>query len=246
MIDRALNRRAFVIALISPLITAGSVWTLNARSSTRMKDQLNIAHVATDFEITDFDNKNWDRAKAVTVKTYWSGKPAPDGRQFSARLLWSDVALYVRFEAPQNEPLVISNDPNLNKKTIGVWDRDVCEIFIAPDADKPDRYFEFEVAPTGEWVDLAIEFRSGKRITDFEYSSGMTSAARVVKDKVVSAIKIPWKALGKTPKTGDMWRGNLFRCVGKDPDRGYVAWQPTLTDEPSFHVPEKFGVFRFS
>jgi len=39
----------------------------------------------------------------------------------------------------------------------------------------------------------------------------------------------------------ERWRVNLFRCVGKDPDRGYLAWQSTRTPKPNFHVPQVFG-----
>lgn len=210
-----------------------------------MKDRLMIAHIDGDFKITELENTNWDPAKNVDVKTYWSGKPAPDSRHFAARLLWSDKALYVRFESIQEEPLVVSDKPDLRSKTIGLWDRDVCEIFIASEPTKPNKYFEFEVAPTGEWVDLGIEVLPETRVTDWDYSSGMSSAARIEKRKVVSAIRVEWKGLGRTPKAGDKWRGNLFRCVGRDPDRGYLAWQPTLTKEPAFHVPDKFGWFEF-
>jgi alpha-galactosidase len=73
----------------------------------------------------------------------------------------------------------------------------------------------------------------------------MESAARIEKGKVVMAMKIPWTAFGVTPKAGDVWLGNLFRCVGKDPTRGYLAWSPTMTANPNFHVPEKFGEFVF-
>ena len=31
----------------------------------------------------------------------------------------------------------------------------------------------------------------------------------------------------------------------EDPTRGYLAWRPTLTKSPNFHVPSKFGNFRF-
>jgi hypothetical protein len=41
-----------------------------------------------------------------------------------------------------------------------------------------------------------------------------------------------------------VWRINLFRCVGVGDDR-YLAWQPTYTAEPSFHVPEVFGWLDF-
>ena len=171
------------------------------------------------------------------------GKDAPVERQLSARLLWSDEALYVRFEANQGEPLVVADNPDLAKKTLGLWDRDVCEIFVAPDVREPRKYFEFEIAPTGEWIDVALDITSGTRRSDWEYRSGMESAAKIGDDKVTSAIKIPFTALGKTPKAGDVWLGNILRCVGKDPDRGYLAWSPTMTKEPNFHVPERFGRF---
>ena len=227
------------------LISLGGAFGLHAQKITRMNDQLKINRIDNDFPVTDLDSKIWDRAEKVSVTTYWSGASAPAGRQLTARLLWSDKALYVKYEASQQEPLVISDKPDLSKKTLGLWDRDVCEIFIAPDPAMPNRYYEFEIAPTGEWVDLGIEVRPDKRVTDWDYSSGMTSATRVEKDKVVLGIRVEWKALGKTPKAGDEWLGNLFRCIGKDPNRGYLAWQPTLTKEPAFHVPEKFGRLEF-
>lgn len=209
-------------------------------------NRLNIKHIAGDFTIDQLDDPAWSGASQTVVTKYWSGKTAPDSRQFSARLLWSDTALYVRFEASQGEPLVVSEKPDLTKKVVGLWDRDVCEIFIAPDTSQKNKYFEFEIAPTGEWIDLAIEVTSQKRKTDLEYKSGMTSAAKIEKDKVIMAIKIPWKAFGVVrPKIGDVWLGNLFRCVGKGKTRGYLAWQPTKTAKPNFHVPEKFGEFEF-
>lgn len=210
-----------------------------------MSTTVRIVHIEKDFPITHLDNRQWQKAGVTEIGRYWSGETAPVGRQAKARILWSATALYVRFEANQAEPLVISDEPILAKKTLRLWDRDVCEIFIAPNKSEPRKYFEFEIAPNGEWIDLAIDLTSGKRVTDWDYASGMESAARIEKDKVVMAIKIPWKAFGETPKAGDVWLGNLFRCVGKDPDRGYLAWQPTMTETPSFHVPEKFGEFEF-
>ncbi|NJM52514.1 MAG: hypothetical protein HC846_03415 [Blastocatellia bacterium] len=63
------------------------------------------------------------------IDKYWSGELAPISRHFKTRLLWSPNSLYVRFEANQIEPLVISEKPNLSSKTHGLWERDVCEIF---------------------------------------------------------------------------------------------------------------------
>ena len=206
---------------------------------------ISVNYIANDIAISSLDHPAWNDSLKVTIETYWSGETAPVGRHFEARLLWSDTALYVRFDAARSEPLIISETPDLTKKTVGLWDRDVCEIFVAPDAAQRNKYFEFEIAPTGEWVDLGIEVTPMGRQTDLNYTSGMGSAARIEADKVVMAIKIPWTAFGITPRAGDLWLGNLFRCVGCGPTRGYLAWQPTHTPKPNFHVPSKFGEFEF-
>lgn len=217
--------------------------SLNAQS--KMNDKIKIAYVKTDFSVDQLDHKSWKSAKDVLIDKYWSGEKAPIGRQVKARLLWSKTAVYVRFEANQTEPLIVSETPNLTSKTKGLWERDVCEIFLAPDRREPRKYFEFEIAPSGEWIDLGIYQKPDERITDWDYASGMQSAARIEKDKIVMAIKVEWKAFGKTPNAGDVWLGNIFRCVGAGATRGYLAWSPTETKEPSFHVPEKFGEFEF-
>jgi hypothetical protein len=198
-----------------------------------------------DFDVAALDAIAWTAAKPVKIATYWSGETAPHGRSFEVRLLWSETALYARFEANQAEPLIVSEKPDTTQKMRGLWDRDVCEIFIAPDRSKPNRYYEFEIAPNGEWIDLGIEVTPKERVTDWDFKSQMRSAARIDDGKVIMAVKIPFASLGKTPKRGDIWLGNLFRCVGKDPTRGYLAWQPTKTEKPAFHVPNAFGEFRF-
>lgn len=219
------------------------LFVLNAAAQSKMAYQIN--HIKTDFPVADLENKAWENAKTTKIDKYWSGERAPKGRHFKTKLLWSETALYVRFEANQTEPLIVSQTPNLTSKTRGLWDRDVCEIFLAPDKNQFRKYYEFEIAPNGEWIDLGIYQLPDKRETDWDYASGMQSAAKIEKNKIVMAIKVEWKAFGNPPKAGDVWLGNLFRCVGAGATRGYLAWSPTLTKEPSFHVPEKFGEFEF-
>ena len=208
--------------------------------------QIEIPHSEIDFSIKELNDSIWEKAREIKIENYWSGEKAEVGRHVKAKLLWTGFALYVRFEANQIEPLIVSELPNLQTKTIGLWNRDVCEIFIAPKLEEPNRYYEFEIAPNGEWIDLAISNSPETRETDFEYDSEMQSAARIETNKVVMAIKILWKAFGKTPEANEVWKGNLFRCVGSGATRGYLAWQPTHTEKPNFHVPEAFGEFHFS
>jgi hypothetical protein len=204
-------------------------------------DIIEAHQIATDLNVADLQSAEWDRAQPIQISRYWSGDAAPASRHAEARVLWSPKALYLRFVCNQGEPLIVNDKPQQEKRTMGLWDRDVCEIFIAPDRALVERYFEFEAAPTGEWIDIAINWTPEKRESDWEFASHMTTAARVETERVTIAMRIPWSEWIPEPQRDERWRVNLFRCVGKDPDRGYLAWQSTKTAKPNFHVPEVFG-----
>jgi alpha-galactosidase len=198
-------------------------------------------YTADDLSAADLDHADWDRVKVIPLTRYWSGNPAPAGRHAEARILWTDESLCVRFVCRQTERLNVNSNPQTETKTMGLWDRDVCEVFLAPNPAQPNRYFEFEGAPTGEWIDLAVYLKRGQRETEWDFESGMTATARVGKDQIIIAMRIPWSDHIHKPQRGERWRVNLFRCVGSSKDRGYLAWQPTHTEQPNFHVPEAFG-----
>ena len=202
-------------------------------------------HITDSLSVDDFDHEAWESCQPVKIEHYWSGEPAPATRHAEARICWSDDAVHVRFVCEQHEPLNVSANPQTEKKTLGLWDRDVCEIFLAPDPQHPERYFEFEAAPTGEWIDLGIVITPSGRETDWDYASGMETAARLAENLIVT-IRIPWSNSIPKPKNGDEWRCNLFRCVGPEARERYLAWRPTQTPEPNYHVPEVFGTLRFA
>lgn len=201
-------------------------------------------HSEVDLAPNDFDHPDWSQATPIAIVRHWSGDEAPASQHAEAHIVWSDQSLAVRFTCNQTEPLIVSAKPQLDRKTIGVWDRDVCEIFIAPDSTTPNRYFEFEASPNGEWVDLGIHLTPQVRETDWDFRSGMTTAARLTEGHLTIGVRIPWSESIPKPKPGDVWRINLFRCVGTGNER-YLAWQPTHSEEPNFHVPEVFGWLRF-
>jgi Domain of unknown function (DUF1083). len=211
----------------------------------KVMNTLEAAHFSADIKADDLEHAAWKAARPVRLERYWSGASAPLERQAEARAVWTSNALLVRFDCEQHEPLVLSSEPQLAHKTIGLWERDVCEIFIAPEGSEAERYFEFEAAPTGEWIDLAIRQMPDRRETDWEYASGMTAAARIDEASITIAMRIPWEAFARTPRAGESWRVNLFRCIGSGTERGYLAWQPTETAQANFHVPEAFGWLQF-
>ena len=211
-----------------------------------VNEVVHAPYVGRGIGVEEFESDVWQRCRPVTIAHLWSGEPAPVERQAEARICWSDAALHVRFIGNQHEPLVVSAEPKTDRKTLGLWDRDVCEIYVAPKPENPSHYFEFEAAPSGEWVDLGIVIASEGRLTDWDYRSGISVSATVEETRIRVGMSIPWSNSIPKPKPKDRWLVNLFRCVGPEaPDR-YLAWHPTRTPEPNFHVPQAFGSLVFS
>ena len=212
-----------------------------------MKNVIEVFHINEPISIEDFSHEIWQNAAAIEINRYWSAEIAPVERCFVARLLWTDEELFIRFDCKQNEPFVVNENPNITMEAENLWERDVCEIFIAPDLNEPERYFEFEIAPTAEWLDFAILHHPEKRETDKSYNAGMRTAAQIAENHFTVIFSIEFeRAFGKKPKAGDKWAANLFRCVGAEDERGYLAWQPTQTELPNFHVPAAFGLLKFT
>jgi hypothetical protein len=62
----------------------------------------------------------------------------------------------------------------------------------------------------------------------------------------IAELAIPMSCFTKEFDPEQIWRLNLFRIEGREPNRFYSAWQPTNTPRPNFHVPELFGELQFS
>jgi hypothetical protein len=208
------------------------------------QDLVTALYTSVDLGTHEFDYPGWDKAMPISIRRRWSGEPAPPSQHCEVRMFWSEQSLLVRYVCRQPHPPIVQEDSPLDRKTIGLWDTDVCEIFITPDSQPANRYYEFEAAPNGAWVDLEITIGPEGRETDWEFQSGMTTAAHISDEILTILICIPWSDKLPKPKLGDEWRVNLFRCEGTGDER-YLAWQPTYTPEPYFHVPEVFGRLRF-
>lgn len=204
--------------------------------------------IAGDFELDGrLDDACWSDARRIRLEyTLRDGSARPE-LSTAVRFLWSDRYLYVGFECPFTSLTVF--EPawtdrkrfDLKRAGASLWDRDVVEVFLAPDPSRIGRYAEFEVAPTNERLDLMIAGPSAK---EFGWSSGFQSAVRVDEQAKVwtAELRIPLAALGAaSPKAGTRWRMNLFRrdCAGN----AFLAWNPTL--QGTTHLPAKFGVLEF-
>jgi hypothetical protein len=198
-----------------------------------------------DHELTLEDSRladEWQNASPVTFHSDWQGKNADPERETKVRILWSRQHLYLRFECRYRE-LFLFEDSDPNGRRDHLWDRDVAEAFLQPDPSRERCYREFEVSPNGMWVDLDI-FPGG--LADLK--SGLRRAV-VLDEKShtwTAELAIPLKALTTSFDPAAIWRVNFYRVEGRKEPRAYLAWQPTHTPQPNFHVPSAFGSLRFA
>ena len=183
----------------------------------------------------------WQSAIPIAFCTDWQGKNADPERETQVRVLWSRRYLYLRFDCHYRE-LFTFEDADPNGRRDHLWERDVAEAFLQPDPSRERFYREFEISPNGMWVDLDI-FPGG--LADLK--SGLQRSAIVdEKSRTWSAeLAIPMKSLTTEFDPAAIWRANFYRVEGNSEPRAYLAWQPTHTARPNFHVPEAFGKLRF-
>jgi alpha-galactosidase len=184
----------------------------------------------------------WQSATPITFSSDWQGKNADPGRETHLRVLWSRQYLYLRFECHYRE-LFTFEDSDPNGRRDHLWDRDVAEAFLQPDPSRERFYREFEVSPNGMWVDLDI-FPGGRA----DLNSGMQRSV-VVDEKSrtwIAELAIPIKSLTSKFDPSAIWRVNFYRVEGTKEPRAYMAWRPTHSPQPNFHVPKAFGRLRFA
>ena len=160
--------------------------------------------------------------------------------------LWTPAYLYAAFESKFTTLNVYENS-DLARERWGLWNRDVVEIFVNPQPERVNHYYEFEVAPNNQWIDLEID-KDKTPFNDARWDSHFEHAARVYADNVWTAeMRIPVASMGvKAISAGSQWRINFYRAdgPGDDSQRRFMSWS-TITEGTTFHVPTRFGVIRF-
>lgn len=215
----------------------------SAKVHMEIKSTIHATRVAGDLALdAAHPAAQWRSAEPVRFSADWQGNNADPPRETEVRVLWSPEMLYLRFMCRYRELFVFADsDPNGRRDHL--WDRDVAEAFLQPPPAVGKNYKEFEVAPNGMWIDLDI-FPEG--LADLK--SGLTRSVFVDAAKRVwtAEVAIPMKSLTAHFDAAQPWRANFYRVEGKAEPRKYLAWQPTDTAQPNFHVPEKFGNLRFA
>ena len=234
-----------IVILLSPLSMLSQTMMSQTTPSSRCAtspSEIVASHVHGEVTLdARHPSPEWQKAQAVAFCSDWQGKNPDEQRETEVRVLWSSQTLYLRFECRYRE-LFLFEDSDRNGRRDHLWDRDVAEAFLQPDPARERYYREFEVSPNGMWIDLDI-FPGG--LADLK--SGMKRSVFLDEKahRWTAELAIPMKALAPSFDPKAAWRANFYRVEGEQEPRAYLAWQPTGTPEPNFHVPTAFGTLRF-
>jgi hypothetical protein len=163
--------------------------------------------------------------------------------------LWSRDYVYLGYRCAYRA-LNVYEGEDITKERFGLWIKDTAEAFINPEPERINHYYEFEVAPNNQWVDLEIDI-SKKDMGNVHWDSNFEHAVKVDARRHVwtAEMKIPVKSMGAKPlQPGTAWRLNLYRLdgPGDDSQRRFLAWSPLPPGtNRSFHQPASFGIIKF-
>jgi hypothetical protein len=198
---------------------------------------------------SDPNSATWARAASTWIQKDCSHEIDYARLKTEVRSFWTDSDLYLLFISPYTE-LNLWLPPDNSKDRLKLWDRDVVEFFLGDDWQDIKRYREFEIAPTGDWVDLAIDLSHDSY--DAKWDSGWQRQGRIDKKNHIwyAAARVPLRSVSEKQVVADTrWRVNLYRIdgLGADPVRHFMCWQPTcVINRDSNHVPEHFGTLVFT
>jgi alpha-galactosidase len=189
----------------------------------------------------------WRRAAWFEYDRNPSGKQHYPKVRTRAAVVWTRTYVYIAF-ACRYESLNIFPGEDPKKERWELWNKDVAEVFLNPQPAHVNHYYEFEIAPNNQWIDLEID-KDKTPFNDAAWNSGYEHATRIdeKKHEWTAELRIPVSSMKvEAMQAGMQWRANFFRAAGQGGDEGrqFMTWS-TIPDGKTFHVPTRFGILEF-
>jgi len=246
-------RAAYFAVLISALASSSRSTFGQSQESSEQPYSSPIVAIAkrTEKDFTPDGNlskKTWKRAKWVKFEHDVSAKSNYPKAATRVSALWTERYIYFAFWC-RYDTLNVYEGEDIVKERWELWNRDVAEVFLNPQPERISHYYEFEVAPNNQWIDLEIE-KKNSPFNDASWNSGFEHATRIDTENHVwtAEMRIPLSAVkADSLHPGTTWRVNFFRAagLGGDERRMFLAWS-TIPNGHTFHVPSRFGILRFT
>ncbi|MDR3110160.1 MAG: carbohydrate-binding family 9-like protein [Planctomycetaceae bacterium] len=221
---------------------------MNAPIVDTPKKYIFAQHLSSKFDLPELGRRTaggFQKQYAGTAieKRIQDGSLVDRSHETYVNAYWTSRFLILRFVSCFDKLSTL--EPAITEgKRVGLWERDVVEAFIHPVADwYKHEYVEFQVAPTGEKMDLKLDLP----LRDFLWNSKFKTASFVDNDaKIWTAdMYIPFAAFKVygfgTPSKYDEWRINFFRNIASE--NIFISWIPTMCE--TAHVPRFYGYIQF-
>src|SRR5690242_7906583 len=194
----------------------------------------------------DLTKPAWKHAKWLEFDRDASGKSQYPEAATRVASLWTETHIYFAFSC-RYDALNIYAGEDSKAERWQLWDRDVVEVFLNPQPERVNHYFEFEVAPNNQWIDLEID-KTKDPFNDASWNSGFEHATSInAKNHIWTVeMRIPVSSMNLSAiRPGAEWRVNFFRAAGEGGDdrRKFLAWS-IIPEGKTFHVPTRFGILR--
>jgi len=186
---------------------------------------------------------DWSATPIMLIDNLLWTDPLPITAQ--AQLCWDEEAIYLRMEAFEKDIRKEESDP------LAQICNDSClEFFIQP--TDASLYLNFEINPLGNYLigqgDCNVDNRLRVIVPDFE--TRMEPKVAFTENGWVLHYKVPFDFIRQfypqfEAKVGVKVRGNCYKCGDETVKTHYLAWSPTVSEEPAFHLPEYFGELIF-
>ncbi len=239
----AVGMAAFTILAILAACPVASVPEQTYSSSVELEARRSSAELVPDGDLT---KPSWKHAKWVEFDNDASGKVHYPEAATRVASLWTETHIYFAFSS-RYDSLNIYQGEDPKTERWQLWDRDVVEVFLNPQPERVNHYFEFELAPNNQWIDLEID-KTKDPFNDASWNSGFDHATRIDAEHNIwtAEMRIPLRSMNvKGIHPGAQWRVNLFRAAGKGADdhRKFLAWS-IIPEGKTFHVPTRFGILK--
>jgi hypothetical protein len=159
-----------LVLVLPPILGGQGPYTSDARTGSRFATQ--------DFVPDgDLSKAVWKQAEWVRFDHDMSGNRTYPQAETQVAAAWTAAYVYFAFRCNYTT-LNVYEGEDIAKERWELWNRDVVEVFINPQPQRVNHYYEFEVAPNNQWIDLEID-KDKNPFNDTTWDSHFDHATRV-------------------------------------------------------------------
>ena len=184
------------------------------------------------------EDERWENVEKVRLEYTWDEyKPIPYVTE--AAMVHSDAGITVRMTTTE-WPLRVTEMENEQRICA-----DSCmEFFFIPNASEK-KYVNVEINPAGACLFHVGEKKSTPSVRSVVPTEGSGMRIRTLISPMQGwtlMFFIPYTMIDALyDKRENVFQANFYKCGDLTVKRHYAAWNPVLTEKPSYHQPDFFG-----